>query len=130
MTRQNPVERLPLTPHGNTDKAIYYPSVQQNRPIRIGVAHSYERASGDHLYSQFFTQFSIQGLPRHFPLFALAAGKLPEPPLVDVIGTPGDEDTVVVGEEHACDDIYVFFDGDDSCEHCPPGDGADGVLER
>lgn len=103
-----PGQRLTLGTMRLATEGRDLPDVQQHLLVRIVVANLDQRARRLRANAQFLLQFARERSMHGFALFHLATGELPEPALVFVLGSPGEQDASIDTPNHCCCDMHTL----------------------
>ena len=105
--RGDPGQRLAFGAMGVAGEGVHLPDIQQHRLVGIVMAHLQQRSGRRHLDAQFFDQLARQGSGRGLAGLDLATGKFPQPALVLVRRTLGDEDLSLGIADHRGNDMQT-----------------------
>src|SRR5690606_9540200 len=93
--RLHPCQRLALSAMGNAVEGGYLPDIQQHLLVRVVVTHLNQRPRHRHHDAQFFSQFTAERRLDRLIRLDLASRKLPQPSLMLVQWSLGNQDTVI-----------------------------------
>ncbi|MBS1212942.1 MAG: hypothetical protein H6R26_1559, partial [Proteobacteria bacterium] len=92
MLRRDPLNGLRLPSPDHTRKLLDLPGIKKHGAIAVCVTNLQQGLCTQHLDTYLLVQFAAQGLIDAFPRFYFSARKLPQPSLMEMIMTSGDQD--------------------------------------
>src|SRR5690606_14747586 len=102
-SRRHPAHRLAFRPVGLTIKTGYQPHIQANRLVWVVMTNIQQGSGLSNSNPQLLTQLPHQPIKPLLTILQLATWKLPQPTLMNMIRTPGDQNMPLLVADHGSD---------------------------
>ena len=99
--RPEPIDRLPVLVRRFARVSAHHPDLEQHTAIRVAVLDVDERRGVRHDNREFFPELATQSPLHGLARMDLAAGKLPEPTLVQMRVSPAHQHLAAGVQDHA-----------------------------
>src|SRR5690606_5496975 len=128
-SRRHPAHRLAFRPVGLTIKAGYQPHIQANRLVWVVMTNIQQGPGMGDSDSQLLTQLPHQPIKPLLTILQLATWKLPQPTLMNMIRTFGNQNTVLSSADDGSDYVntarrahcFCTSSENTSCSSSSPG---------
>src|SRR5690606_1941094 len=129
LSRRHPAHWLAFRPVGLTIKTGYQPHIQANRLVWVVMTNIQQGPGMGDSDSQLLTQLPHQPIKPLLAILQLATGKLPQPTLMSMVRTFGNQNTVLIVAEDGSDYVntahrahcFGTSSDDTSCPSPSPG---------